>query len=140
LSGGERDDYVEQLRDARGRAGAAELLVAERAGELVGTVTMCAGTSTFADLAVDDETEIRMLAVAGRAQRSGVARQLIDEVRRRAVELHGSRLVLYVIRDNTAAHRLYTRYGFTRVPDRDWSPTPEVQLLAYQYPLPSRWR
>jgi ribosomal protein S18 acetylase RimI-like enzyme len=34
-----------------------------------------------------------------------------------------------------AAHRLYERLGFTRVPERDWSPVPGVQLVAYALPL-----
>jgi hypothetical protein len=29
------------------------------------------------------------------------------------------------------AHRLYEAAGFTRLPDRDWSPEPSVVLLAY---------
>ena len=31
----------------------------------------------------------------------------------------------------TAAHRIYERLGYERVPDRDWSPAPGVQLIAY---------
>ena len=31
----------------------------------------------------------------------------------------------------TAAHRLYERLGFTRLPERDWSPMPGVDLLVY---------
>ena len=34
-----------------------------------------------------------------------------------------------------AAHRLYERLGFTRLPDRDWSPAPHVSLVAYTLPL-----
>ena len=30
-----------------------------------------------------------------------------------------------------AAHRLYERLGFTRLPERDWSPVDEVDLLVY---------
>jgi hypothetical protein len=30
-----------------------------------------------------------------------------------------------------AAHRLYERLGFTRLPERDWSPLPGVHLMAY---------
>ena len=30
-----------------------------------------------------------------------------------------------------AAHRLYERLGFTRTPERDWSPTPWVHLVTY---------
>ncbi len=35
-----------------------------------------------------------------------------------------------------AAHRLYERLGFVRVPERDWSPRPDVRLLAYELVLP----
>ena len=31
----------------------------------------------------------------------------------------------------TAAHRLYERLGFTRLPERDWSPVPGIDLLVY---------
>jgi hypothetical protein len=31
----------------------------------------------------------------------------------------------------TSAHRLYQRLGFSRVPGRDWSPVPGVDLLVY---------
>ncbi len=30
-----------------------------------------------------------------------------------------------------AAHRIYERLGFTRDPERDWSPLPGVELLAF---------
>lgn len=35
----------------------------------------------------------------------------------------------------TTAHRMYRRLGFTRVPERDWWPRPDVHLLAYVHPL-----
>jgi hypothetical protein len=31
----------------------------------------------------------------------------------------------------TSAHRLYERLGFTRLPERDWSPMPGIDLLVY---------
>ena len=31
--------------------------------------------------------------------------------------------------------RLYARLGFVRIPERDWSPLPGVQLLALKYDL-----
>ena len=34
-----------------------------------------------------------------------------------------------------AAHRLYERMGFTRLPDRDWTPTPDITLIAYRLDL-----
>jgi hypothetical protein len=30
-----------------------------------------------------------------------------------------------------SAHRLYERLGFTRLPERDWSPMPGTDLLVY---------
>jgi hypothetical protein len=34
-----------------------------------------------------------------------------------------------------AAHRLYERLGFTRLPALDWSPSEGVQLLGYTHDL-----
>ena len=31
----------------------------------------------------------------------------------------------------TAAHRLYERLGFRRLPERDWTPVPGIDLLVY---------
>ena len=33
------------------------------------------------------------------------------------------------------AHRLYARLGFVRIPERDWSPFPGVDLWALRLPL-----
>ena len=42
-----------------------------------------------------------------------------------------TRMVLSTDVRMSAAHRLYERLGFTRLPERDWSPMPGVNLLAY---------
>jgi hypothetical protein len=34
-----------------------------------------------------------------------------------------------------AAHRLYTRLGFRRLPERDWTPVPGVDLIAFTVDL-----
>jgi hypothetical protein len=37
-----------------------------------------------------------------------------------------------------AAHRIYERLGFTRTPDRDWNPLPDlddITLLTYELTL-----
>jgi hypothetical protein len=31
----------------------------------------------------------------------------------------------------TSAHRIYERLGFRRAPERDWSPVPGVDLMAF---------
>ena len=40
-------------------------------------------------------------------------------------------LVLLTQTDMKAAHHLYEEAGFSRLPERDWSPEPGVTLLAY---------
>ena len=35
----------------------------------------------------------------------------------------------------TTAHRIYERLGFTRLPERDWSPRPGVDLYAFSLDL-----
>jgi hypothetical protein len=31
----------------------------------------------------------------------------------------------------SSAHRVYERHGFRRAPERDWSPVPGVDLIAF---------
>jgi ribosomal protein S18 acetylase RimI-like enzyme len=42
-----------------------------------------------------------------------------------------SRMVLSTDPRMAAAHRLYGRLGFSRLPERDWSPIPGVELMVY---------
>ena len=130
------DDYADTLRDAGDRATTAEVLVAERDGEVVGTVTICPAESPYAEIGQPGESEFRFLAVAPSAWRTGVGEALVDACEQRARERGASAQVICVIDVNEAAHRLYRRLGFTRLPARDWSPRPGVTLLAYRRPVP----
>lgn len=127
--------YVAVLRDAAGRAAAAELLVAVDDREVLGTVTFVPDGGPLGEIARPDEAEFRMLAVDPAAQGRGVGmalmRWVVDEARRR-----GKRgLVCSSLAEMRAAHRIYERLGFRRVPERDWSPLPGVDLLAFAVPL-----
>ena len=108
--------YVAQLRDAAARARDAWLLVAEDGGDLVGTVTFCPAGSPWREVATEDEGEFRTLAVAPGAQGRGVGRALVEACIDRSVELGFTALVLCTLPDQTAAHRLYERAGFRRLP------------------------
>lgn len=77
------------------------------------------------------EAEIRALAVRPEAQSQGIGRQLLRHVLDRASELGISHLVLCTTPAMRAAHRLYEREGFVRLPERDWSPAPGDPLLVY---------
>jgi predicted N-acetyltransferase YhbS len=129
--------YVDHLRDAATRDREAELWVAEdeENGEVLGTVTLCPVGSPWREIGADDEAEFRMLAVSPKAQRRGVGSALMDLVVRRAHEDGARAIVLSSLDEMVAAHRVYGRQGFERVPDRDWSPVPHVHLIAFQKEL-----
>lgn len=128
---GPEDPYVEKLRDSTSRAEEAELWVAEDEGTLLGSVTWCPKGSAWREISEPDEGEFRMLAVAPRARGRGVGAALA----RHCIALSkadGDRgMVLSSLPAMSDAHRLYSRLGFTRLPERDWSPMPGVDLVAF---------
>ncbi len=130
--------YVDYLRDAATRDREAELWLAEdeETGEVLGTVTLCPVGSPWREIGADDEAEFRMLGVGPKAQRRGVGSALMDLVVRRAREDGMAAIVLSSLEEMTAAHRIYERQGFERVPDRDWSPVPGVDLIAFRKDIP----
>ncbi|MBM6403307.1 GNAT family N-acetyltransferase [Phycicoccus sp. CSK15P-2] len=128
--------YAATLLDAAGRARDAVLLVATAGdGRLVGTATFVPPGTPFAELGRDDEAEVRMLAVLPEARGAGVGQLLADECVRRARDAGCSALALSSGTWMVAAHRLYARMGFARTPERDWSPQPDVDLVAYRLDL-----
>lgn len=126
------DSYVAQLRDAAARARHAELLVAaEREDRVLGTVTVCEPGSPLAEVSRPGELEFRMLAVAPEARNRGVGELLTRAVLDRAAVRGAQRVVLCSSEWMYTAHRLYTRLGFSRLPERDWQPVPGLQLIAF---------
>lgn len=130
--------YEATLADAGARAAGGELLVAEdgATGEVVGSVLFVLPGSGYAELSGPGEAEFRMLAVDPAAQGRGVGEALVRACLARAADL-GCTAIMISTRDLAeAAHRLYARLGFVRVPERDWSPLPGVNLLALRLPVP----
>ncbi|HEY2947789.1 MAG TPA: GNAT family N-acetyltransferase [Micromonosporaceae bacterium] len=128
--------YERALADVTGRAGSGELLVAEDDGHLVGSVLFVLPGSPYAELSGPGEAEFRMLAVDPSAQRRGVGQALVEACRARGMEL-SCRAIIIGVRDFARpAQRLYAQLGFVRVPERDWSPMPGVNLLALRLELP----
>ncbi|MBP2476921.1 ribosomal protein S18 acetylase RimI-like enzyme [Crossiella equi] len=123
--------YAGSLSDGARRHREAELLVAVDGDELLGTVTLCQPGTAYAEIAQPDELEFRMLAVAPAHRGRGVGETLLLAVLDRAAELGKARVVMCTKESMTAAQRLYTRHGFTRLPTRDWHPVPGILLLAY---------
>ncbi|OIJ87540.1 GNAT family N-acetyltransferase [Streptomyces colonosanans] len=139
LDFGGSDPYLDVLRNVAGRAAAAQVLAAVERDRVLGGVTFVPAGGPMADIARSGEAEIRMLAVAHHARGRGVGEALVHACIDRARAVHGcERLVLSTQRTMHAAHRVYERLGFTRTPDRDWNPLPDlddITLLTYELTL-----
>ena len=128
--------YVDRLADVAGRAREAQLLVArDDAGVVVGSVALVLGGDFGEVTEADDEAAFRMLVVDPAARGCGVGERLVVACLERARAAGKRRMLLSTDPRMTAAHRLYARLGFTRLPERDWSPVPGVDLLVYEREL-----
>jgi ribosomal protein S18 acetylase RimI-like enzyme len=129
------DDYEPALRDVASRAETATVLVAVQDGRLVGAVTVATRLGPWAEQAVPGEAVVRMLVVAAEARGTGVGEALMRAAVERSRE-DGCSLVRLSSQDESqAAHRLYERLGFVRVPSLDWRPLPDVLLRAFALPI-----
>ncbi|MQA34830.1 GNAT family N-acetyltransferase [Modestobacter roseus] len=125
-------DYAQQLADVAGRADRAELLVARDGdGRVVGSVAL-ALTDDFGQVTeADDEAAFRMLVVDPAARGQGLGEALVQACLDRARAAGKRRMLLSTSPEMTTAHRIYERLGFTRLPERDWSPVPGIDLRVY---------
>ncbi len=119
--------YAPVLR-ALGSDGDGTVLVAIDGGRIVGTVML---RSEGQVVAGPDEAEIRALAVAPDGQGRGTGSALLRAALERAARDGVRHIVLLTQPEMLPAQRLYQRAGFCRLPDRDWSPAPGIELLAY---------
>ncbi len=125
-------DYAPELADVAGRASRSEVLVArEPDGRVTGSVALVLAGDFGNLIASDQEAEFRMLVVDPAAQGRGIGELLVRTCLDRARDAGKRRMVLSTDPRMTAAHRLYRRLGFTRLPERDWSPVRGVDLLVY---------
>lgn len=134
--GGDRD-YLEDVGNARGRAGLGTVLVALDGDEVVGSVTYARHGSPLAEVCAPGEAEFRMLGVHPGARGRGVGEALVQACIDRARTDGARRLVLSTEPHSHAAHRIYRRLGFRREPALDWTPVPGVDLLVLALPLAS---
>jgi ribosomal protein S18 acetylase RimI-like enzyme len=126
------DAYTPQLADVAGRASRSDLLVARGAeGRIVGSVALVLSGDFGEVTTSEEEAAFRMLVVDPEARGQGIGELLVTTCLERARAAGKRRMVLSTDPRMTAAHRLYERMGFRRLPERDWSPMPGVDLLVY---------
>ncbi|SNT14868.1 Ribosomal protein S18 acetylase RimI [Asanoa hainanensis] len=127
--------YDKKLADVETRAEAGVLLVAVEDDQVLGSVTFVLPGTAYAEISGPGEAEFRMLAVDPAAQGRGAGEALVRACLERAGELGCAAVVICVRSFSEPAKRLYARLGFARVPERDWSPFPGVELEALRLPL-----
>jgi ribosomal protein S18 acetylase RimI-like enzyme len=126
------EGYTAELADVAGRAGRAELLVVRDADErVVGSVALVLSGDFGEVTTSDDEAAFRMLVVDPGAQGRGIGELLVTTCLELARAAGKRRMVLSTGPAMTAAHRLYERLGFVRLPERDWTPVPGIDLMVY---------
>ena len=113
---------------------AAEQMVAEHDGALIGTVLLYPPRR----FALPDGTsmampvpEVRLLAVAPAGRGHGVGEALMQECLRRARVTGATGLALHTTAMMQAAMRMYARLGFARAPQFDMHPVPELTIEGY---------
>jgi ribosomal protein S18 acetylase RimI-like enzyme len=128
--------YAPELADVAGRARLAELLVVRDAsGTVVGSVALVLAGDFGNVTTSDEEAAFRMLVVDPAVQGRGIGELLVTTCLDRARAAGKRRMVISTDPLMTTAHRLYERLGFTRLPERDWTPEPGVDLLVYSREL-----
>ena len=129
--------YAPRLREL-GSDGIGPVLVAADDDAILGTVMLQTWPNGGELLRSPAEAEIRALAVRPEARGRGVGRALVTAVVERAASLGVTHLLLLTQPEMKVAHGIYEEAGFTRLPDRDISPEPGVELLAYGLDLDVR--
>lgn len=131
------DEYVPVLRDVARRAREAVVLAAVDAetGALLGCVTYVPDPANpWAEHLREGEASIRMLATDPAAQGRGAGTALVAACLERA-RADGRRAVfLHSLPIMDGAQRIYARFGFRRVPERDWV-FPDFLLMGFQLDL-----
>ncbi|MCO7220736.1 GNAT family N-acetyltransferase [Klenkia sp. PcliD-1-E] len=128
-------EYQVQLADVAGRAAKSELLVARLDGVLVGSVALVLDGEFGEVTEGPDEAAFRMLVVDATVRGRGIGEALVRACLQRAAAAGKTTVVLSTDPRMHAAHRLYERLGFTRLPERDWSLLPGIDLLVYRLGL-----
>jgi ribosomal protein S18 acetylase RimI-like enzyme len=129
-------EYEADIRDVRRRLAEATLIVAEDGGRLAGAVTFYPDATKEPHAAWPASwANFRLLAVHPTARGRGIGRLLTEECIRRARASGRAALGLHTTQLMEVARAMYERMGFVRVPEFDFSPVPQIRVMAYRLTL-----
>lgn len=128
---------AEAVRAALATTEPVEWIVAEEAGELLGSVMLWppAADAYAGSTRPAGWPELRLLAVPERARGRGVGQALVEECIRRARRSGATHLGLHTARSMEAAVRMYERMGFARHPESDFQPEGSELVRGYKLEL-----
>jgi GNAT superfamily N-acetyltransferase len=122
--------------DVRSRLGAAQLLVAELSGKVVGTVTLYLDASLSSPEGWPRGwAGIRLLAVHSAYRGRGIGRALMEACIQRCRERNIKTIGLHTAEIMAIARKIYERMGFVRAPEHDFHPRPGTVVMAYRLKL-----
>jgi GNAT superfamily N-acetyltransferase len=124
------DERKAELRDVSKKREEALVLVAEWAGEVVGTVAVFKPGSPKSEAWISNSADLRHLAIDVRYHGQGIAKLILDEAERIAFSWGIDQICLHVRRGAHGVAKLYTSRGFVRDPRGDLE-YPSVFLEAY---------
>ena len=131
------DGYRRNIADVWSRTAISSTIVAERDGELLGSVNYYApGQADSVDGAWPDGwASIRLLGVSPRSRSHGVGHALMSECLRRARADGATTMGLHTTALMDIARAMYVRLGFKRAPSFDFHPAPDFTVEAFQLDL-----
>ena len=127
--------YARDITDVRSRLSDSELIVAEAAAQLLGSVTYYPQGSDSGESWPPGWAGIRLLAVHPGARRLGIGRALMDECLLRCRQRGISTIGLHTTEAMAVARGMYERMGFVRRPEFDVSAGPSMVIMAYSLEL-----
>lgn len=131
------EDYLASLHDVAGRLAHGDVWVAvdDADGAIVGTVWIAPEGRPLSPVAEPGETDFRQLAVAPAARGRGVGDALTRHVVTLARERGSHRVIMNSGPQMLAAHALYAKLGFRRLPEREGpvevAPGRTIDLLTF---------
>jgi predicted N-acetyltransferase YhbS len=126
---------IAELRDVANKRACAKVWVAERNGQVLGTVALWLKDSKGSESWIPTACDLRHLAVDSAERGQGTSAALLETAEQCARHSGASAVVLHVRRGAVGVRRLYEARGYRRDESGDLDLRPEVYLEAFVLPF-----